>query len=135
MFWSLKTALRACSGEGRYIGWAGDVAAQPGTLEVHPDFGRQLNLHDQDVVIAAEESVLHASTVRITPQSVDDWEVIEAHAAHLEQTLLSIIGVLSPKMVFPVWVGGGRPIGMQVGEDDQNTGASPGNRSILQSAI
>ena len=51
-------------GEGRYIGWAGDVAAQAGTLEVHPDFGRQLNLRDQDVVTAAEESVQHAATVR-----------------------------------------------------------------------
>ena len=47
-------------------------------------------------------------------------EVIEAHASHLEQTLLRTVGVLAPGMVFPVWVGDGRPIRMEVGADDEN---------------
>ncbi|OWK06819.1 PEX1 [Cervus elaphus hippelaphus] len=48
--------------------------------------------------------VVSCQQVEVEPLSADDWEILELHAASLEQHLLDQIRIVFPKAIFPVWV-------------------------------
>jgi len=57
-----------------------------------------------------------ATRVSVTPASADDWEVVQAQAGLLEETITSQVGVVSVGYPFPVFIpragGGGAPVSL-----------------------
>ena len=57
-----------------------------------------------------------ATRVSVTPRSADDWEVVQAQAGLLEESITSQVGLVSVGSPFPVFVpragGGGAPVSL-----------------------
>ncbi|THH03293.1 hypothetical protein EW145_g6374 [Phellinidium pouzarii] len=90
------------------------------TIEIDPQFANGLGLHLGDILcslvgsqyssVKVEIGLLHdlpiATSVVTEPYSADDWEIIELHAAYVEQNLLSQVRVASIGQEVDVWVFG-----------------------------
>ncbi|XP_075414533.1 peroxisomal ATPase PEX1 [Tenrec ecaudatus] len=86
--------------EGRHFSDEGENVA-----EINRQVGQRLGLSDGGQVFLKPCShVVSCQQVEVEPLSADDWEILELHAASLEQHLLDQIRIVFPKAVFPVWV-------------------------------
>ncbi|XP_045041201.2 peroxisomal ATPase PEX1 isoform X2 [Desmodus rotundus] len=61
-------------------------------------------LHLLQVFLKPCSHVVSCQQVEVEPLSADDWEILELHAASLEQHLLDQIRIVFPQAIFPVWV-------------------------------
>ncbi|XP_042822332.1 peroxisome biogenesis factor 1 isoform X5 [Panthera tigris] len=86
--------------EGRHFSDQGDSVA-----EINRQLGQKLGLSNGDqVFLKLCSHVVSCQQVEVEPLSADDWEILELHAASLEQHLLDQIRIVFPKAIFPVWV-------------------------------
>ncbi|XP_045877151.1 peroxisome biogenesis factor 1 isoform X2 [Meles meles] len=86
--------------EGRHFSDQGENVA-----EINRQVGQKLGLSNGDqVFLKLCSRVVSCQQVEVEPLSADDWEILELHAASLEQHLLDQIRIVFPKAVFPVWV-------------------------------
>ncbi|KAM5255245.1 LOW QUALITY PROTEIN: peroxisomal ATPase PEX1 [Ctenodactylus gundi] len=73
--------------------------------ELNRQVGQKLGLSNGGQVFLKPCShVMSCQQVEVEPLSADDWEILELHAASLEQHLLDQIRIVFPKAVVPVWV-------------------------------
>ncbi|KAF6086546.1 peroxisomal biogenesis factor 1 [Phyllostomus discolor] len=61
-------------------------------------------LHLLQVFLKPCSHVMSCQQVEVEPLSADDWEILELHAASLEQHLLDQIRIVFPQAIIPVWV-------------------------------
>ncbi|XP_028345805.1 peroxisomal ATPase PEX1 isoform X1 [Physeter macrocephalus] len=86
--------------EGRHFSDQGENVA-----EISRQVGQKLGLSNgEQVFLKPCSHVVSCQQVEVEPLSVDDWEILELHAASLEQHLLDQIRIVFPKAIFPVWV-------------------------------
>uniref|UniRef100_A0A452QNX1 Peroxisomal ATPase PEX1 n=1 Tax=Ursus americanus TaxID=9643 RepID=A0A452QNX1_URSAM len=86
--------------EGRHFSDQGENVA-----EINRQVGQKLGLSNGDqVFLKLCSHVVSCQQVEVEPLSADDWEILELHAASLEQHLLDQIRIVFPKAIFPVWV-------------------------------
>ncbi|XP_062955745.1 peroxisomal ATPase PEX1 isoform X1 [Cynocephalus volans] len=86
--------------EGRHFSDQGENVA-----EVNRQVGQKLGLSNGGQVFLKPCShVISCQQVEVEPLSADDWEILELHAASLEQHLLDQIRIVFPKAIFPIWV-------------------------------
>nr|XP_020016772.1 peroxisome biogenesis factor 1 isoform X1 [Castor canadensis] len=86
--------------EGRHFKDQGENVA-----EVSRQVGHKLGLSNgEQVFLKPCSHVVSCQQVEVEPLSADDWEILELHAASLEQHLLDQIRIVFPKATFPVWV-------------------------------
>nr|XP_012635084.1 peroxisome biogenesis factor 1 isoform X1 [Microcebus murinus] len=86
--------------EGRHFSDQGENVA-----EINQQVGQKLGLSNGGQVFLKPCShVVSCEQVEVEPLSADDWEILELHAASLEQHLLDQIRIVFPKAIFPVWV-------------------------------
>ncbi|XP_059964443.1 peroxisomal ATPase PEX1 [Mesoplodon densirostris] len=86
--------------EGRHFSDQGENVA-----EISRQVGQKLGLSDgEQVFLKPCSHVVSCQQVEVEPLSADDWEILELHAASLEQHLLDQIRIVFPKAIFPVWV-------------------------------
>ncbi|KZT01895.1 AAA-domain-containing protein [Laetiporus sulphureus 93-53] len=131
---SLVSSSRRSSGnESRkveaYVGWTGMAAAssyahyQSGgssekgleTIEIDPQYAESLGFALGDVVeIALLHDLPSATSVTAEPVTSDDWEIIEIHASHVEETLLSQVRVAVVGQEIDVWVMGRTRVRLKV---------------------
>ena len=80
-----------------------------------------------DVQTVGGEPIIVSSPILLRPATVEDWEVIESMASFLEETILDQISVISPNLIFPVWIARGqKPVYLQhysLGGDSNSTNA------------
>ncbi|KAF4019919.1 hypothetical protein G4228_011980 [Cervus hanglu yarkandensis] len=96
-------------GGGRLAGSGGGAAvtvAFTNTRDCFLHLPRRLvaQLHLLQVFLKPCSHVVSCQQVEVEPLSADDWEILELHAASLEQHLLDQIRIVFPKAIFPVWV-------------------------------
>ncbi|XP_006834363.1 PREDICTED: peroxisome biogenesis factor 1 isoform X2 [Chrysochloris asiatica] len=73
--------------------------------EINRQVGQKLGLsHGGQMFLKPCSHVVSCQEVEVEPLSADDWEILELHAASLEQHLLDQIRIVFPKAIFPVWV-------------------------------
>ncbi|XP_043727549.1 peroxisome biogenesis factor 1 [Cervus elaphus] len=73
--------------------------------EINRQVGQKLGLSNgEQVFLKPCSHVVSCQQVEVEPLSADDWEILELHAASLEQHLLDQIRIVFPKAIFPVWV-------------------------------
>ncbi|XP_006911955.1 peroxisome biogenesis factor 1 [Pteropus alecto] len=73
--------------------------------EINRQVGQKLGLSNgEQVFLKPCSHVISCQQVEVEPLSADDWEILELHAASLEQHLLDQIRIVFPKAIFPVWV-------------------------------
>ncbi|KZP06536.1 PEX-1N-domain-containing protein [Athelia psychrophila] len=111
-----------------YIGWTGMASASSlahfnsadkekgfETIEIDPQYAMGLGLAQGAVV---EIGLLHdlplAKSVGAEPVSADDWEIIELHAGHVEDTLLGQVRVAKIGQEIDVWVLGRTRVRLRV---------------------
>uniref|UniRef100_A0A7N5JX51 Peroxisomal ATPase PEX1 n=1 Tax=Ailuropoda melanoleuca TaxID=9646 RepID=A0A7N5JX51_AILME len=86
--------------EGRHFSDQGENVA-----EINRQVGQKLGLSNGDqVFLKLCSHVVSCQQVEVEPLSADDWEILELHAASLEQHLLDQIRIVFPRAIFPVWV-------------------------------
>ncbi|XP_004431397.1 PREDICTED: peroxisome biogenesis factor 1 isoform X1 [Ceratotherium simum simum] len=86
--------------EGRHFSDQGEHVA-----EINRQVGQKLGLaNGEQVFLKPCSHVVSCQQVEVEPVSADDWEILELHAALLEQHLLDQIRIVFPKAIFPVWV-------------------------------
>ncbi|XP_049624818.1 peroxisomal ATPase PEX1 [Suncus etruscus] len=86
--------------EGRHFSELGENVA-----EINRQVGQKLGLSNgEQVFLRPCSHVVSCQQVEVEPISADDWEILELHAASLEQHLLDQIRIVFPKAIFPVWV-------------------------------
>ncbi|XP_023606469.1 peroxisome biogenesis factor 1 isoform X3 [Myotis lucifugus] len=86
--------------EGRHFSDQGENVA-----EINRQVGQKLGLSNgEQVFLKPCSHVVSCQQVEVEPLSADDWEILELHAASLEQHLLDQIRIVFPKAIFPVWV-------------------------------
>uniref|UniRef100_A0AAA9S682 Peroxisomal ATPase PEX1 n=1 Tax=Bos taurus TaxID=9913 RepID=A0AAA9S682_BOVIN len=86
--------------EGRHFSDEGENVA-----EINRQVGQKLGLSNgAQVFLKPCSHVVSCQQVEVEPLSADDWEILELHAASLEQHLLDQIRIVFPKAIFPVWV-------------------------------
>ncbi|XP_057405656.1 peroxisomal ATPase PEX1 isoform X4 [Balaenoptera acutorostrata] len=86
--------------EGRHFSDQGENVA-----EISRQVGQKLGLSNgEQVFLKPCSHVVSCQQVEVEPLSADDWEILELHAASLEQHLLDQIRIVFPKAIFPVWV-------------------------------
>lgn len=86
--------------EGRLFNDQGENVA-----EINRQVGQNLGLSNGGQAFLKPCShVVSCHEVEVEPLSADDWEILELHAASLEQHLLDQIRIVFPKAIFPVWV-------------------------------
>nr|KAF6338358.1 peroxisomal biogenesis factor 1 [Pipistrellus kuhlii] len=86
--------------EGRHFSDQGENVA-----EINRQVGQKLGLSNgEQVFLKPCSHVVSCQQVEVEPLSADDWEILELHAASLEQHLLNQIRIVFPKAIFPVWV-------------------------------
>ncbi|KAM6202731.1 peroxisomal ATPase PEX1 isoform 2-T2 [Rhynchocyon petersi] len=86
--------------EGRHFSDQGD-----NVVEINRQVGQKLGLSNGGQAFLKPCShVVSCQQVEVEPISADDWEILELHAASLEQHLLDQIRIVFPKAIFPVWV-------------------------------
>ncbi|KZP06528.1 AAA-domain-containing protein [Athelia psychrophila] len=112
-----------------YVGWTGMASASSlahfnsadkekgfETIEIDPQYAMGLGLAQGAVV---EIGLLHdlplAKSVGAEPVSADDWEIIELHAGHVEDTLLGQVRVAKIGQEIDVWVLGRTRVRLRVG--------------------
>ncbi|KAK8858426.1 hypothetical protein IAR55_002653 [Kwoniella newhampshirensis] len=120
-----------------HLGWSGLAAAsslaQAGegveNVEVDPEVAMSLGWSEGMLV---EISVIHnptkARSVSVTPLTSDDWEILEQHAAFLENHLLSQLRAAQKGQELDVWVMGRTKIRIRVDDTDP---ASSTNTAVL----
>ena len=70
-------------------------------------YGSKLGFTSGCGVLVESVEALGCASAWIEPVSVDDWEILEIHAAEVETQLLDQIRVLWPGQIFPLWIGQG----------------------------
>uniref|UniRef100_A0A8C3WJZ0 Peroxisomal ATPase PEX1 n=1 Tax=Catagonus wagneri TaxID=51154 RepID=A0A8C3WJZ0_9CETA len=86
--------------EGRHFSDQGENVA-----EINRQLGQKLGLSNgEQVFLKPCSHVVSCQQVEVEPLSADDWEILELHAASLEQHLLDQIRIVFPKAIFPIWV-------------------------------
>ncbi|XP_057586957.1 peroxisomal ATPase PEX1 isoform X2 [Hippopotamus amphibius kiboko] len=86
--------------EGRHFSGQGENVA-----EINRQVGQKLGLSNgEQVFLKPCSHVVSCQEVEVEPLSADDWEILELHAASLEQHLLDQIRIVFPKAIFPIWV-------------------------------
>uniref|UniRef100_A0A8D0WCM2 Peroxisomal ATPase PEX1 n=1 Tax=Sus scrofa TaxID=9823 RepID=A0A8D0WCM2_PIG len=86
--------------EGRHFHDQGENVA-----EINRQVGQKLGLSNgEQVFLKPCSHVVSCQQVEVEPLSADDWEILELHAASLEQHLLDQIRIVFPKAIFPIWV-------------------------------
>ncbi|XP_051007949.1 peroxisomal ATPase PEX1 [Acomys russatus] len=86
--------------EGRHFNDQGENVA-----EINRQVGQKLGLSSgEQVFLRPCSHVVSCQQVEVEPLSADDWEILELHAASLEQHLLDQIRIVFPKAVVPIWV-------------------------------
>uniref|UniRef100_A0A8C5LFU9 Peroxisomal ATPase PEX1 n=1 Tax=Jaculus jaculus TaxID=51337 RepID=A0A8C5LFU9_JACJA len=86
--------------EGRHFSDQGENVA-----EINRKVGHKLGVSNGGQVFLKPCShVVSCQQVEVEPLSADDWEILELHAASLEQHLLDQIRIVFPKAIFPIWV-------------------------------
>lgn len=87
-----------------HVAWAG-AASRGQHLEVPGALAGCLNIAQGITVTArAVSDIPEAIGVCVEPISVDDWEVVEQNAGHMEDQILSQVGVVQTGQAFPFWV-------------------------------
>ncbi|KAF5321496.1 hypothetical protein D9619_001501 [Psilocybe cf. subviscida] len=112
-----------------YVGWTGMASASSlahfnaaqsseggfETIEIDPQYAQGLGLAQGDLV---EIGLLHdlppAKSFGTEPLTSDDWEIIEIHASHVENTLLSQVRVAKVGQEINVWVLGRTRVRLRV---------------------
>lgn len=104
-----------------YFGWSGEASkALPphavftqtnGTkldvLEIDPQVGQAVGLQDgQKIQVDFCKNVPSCTSVSVEPLTEDDWEILELHAQHVEDHLLSQLRVVYKEQVICVWIHG-----------------------------
>ncbi|KAF6086552.1 peroxisomal biogenesis factor 1 [Phyllostomus discolor] len=86
--------------EGRHFCDQGENVA-----EINRHVGQKLGLSNgEQVFLKPCSHVMSCQQVEVEPLSADDWEILELHAASLEQHLLDQIRIVFPQAIIPVWV-------------------------------
>lgn len=119
----LRSDGKEATSSDLYVGWAGDntIAANRGRIELSQAFADCLGLVDgEELDITAVVDPAVAVSVMVEPSSIDDWEVVELQANFIEEHLLSQIAVVSPGMVFPVWIHGQQVAKLKIDPADSN---------------
>ncbi|XP_013013754.1 peroxisomal ATPase PEX1 isoform X3 [Cavia porcellus] len=97
--WGLPPAFLSWV-EGRHFIDQGENVA-----EINRQVAQKLGLSNgTQVFLKPCSHVVSCHEVEVEPLSADDWEILELHAASLEQHLLDQIRIVFPKAIFPVWV-------------------------------
>ncbi|KAL3142931.1 hypothetical protein ABBQ38_003216 [Trebouxia sp. C0009 RCD-2024] len=87
-----------------HVAWAG-AASRGQHLEIPGALAGCLNIAQGITVTArAVSDIPEAVGVCVEPISVDDWEVVEQNAGHMEDQILSQVGVVQTGQAFPFWV-------------------------------
>ncbi|PCH34751.1 AAA-domain-containing protein [Wolfiporia cocos MD-104 SS10] len=112
-----------------YVGWTGMTSASSlarfnatdasdrtlETIDIDPQFAEGLGFVAGDVVeIGLLHDLGHASSVTAEPVTSDDWEIIELHASHLENTLINQVRVAVVGQEVDVWVFGRTRVRLKV---------------------
>ncbi|CAG8656896.1 16015_t:CDS:2, partial [Dentiscutata heterogama] len=82
-----------------YVGWSGlpSKADHSETIEIDPQFGEAIGLHNgQKVYVKFEDILPEASSVEVEPISPDDWEIIERNSKYLEDCFIKQQRVVYP---------------------------------------
>ncbi|KAI7894222.1 P-loop containing nucleoside triphosphate hydrolase protein [Mucor mucedo] len=118
-----------------YFGWSGEASkALPphavftaqnnklDVLEMDPQVGLAIGLQDgQKVSVDFCKGVPDCLSVSVEPYTEDDWEILELHAQHVEENLLSQLRVVYTEQVICVWIHGKTLVRLVVaGELDPN---------------
>lgn len=87
-----------------YLGLSGLPSSTPTTLDIDRAYASALNLPDRSTVqVDLLSRAPVASRVHITPQTPDDWDLIELHAADVESTLLSQVRAVARGQPLCIW--------------------------------
>ncbi|GAA5969154.1 hypothetical protein JCM11641_007489 [Rhodosporidiobolus odoratus] len=119
---SFRSPTSAQSATQIYLGWTGlpstvapvslqprSGAAQLDRIEMDPQFATMLGVglkEGMTVNIELLRELPVATTVNVTPLSVDDWEILELNAEFVEMYLLNQVRAVKDGMVVGCWVGG-----------------------------
>ncbi len=103
---ALDLAPTGSRGVHIYVGWTGATSAV-GVIGVPAALARSFNLTpDSAVALRILPHLPPAASITLEPASEDDWEVVELNAGHIEDHLLSQVGVTAARQSLPVWVRG-----------------------------
>ena len=94
-----------------YVGWSG-ATVQHGAIEFPRELAASIGLSRSGRTTPAVVFVQcvpprdcpNATHVELVPLGVDDWEIIELHATHIEHHLLAQVGAVARGQAIPVWV-------------------------------
>jgi len=104
-----------------FVGWVGEMTLTSGTMEIAKPFAECLGLLEgESVNVSPVSDVQVAPSVMVRPHSVDDFEIVELQARYIEEHLLAQIAVLTPGMVFTIWIHGAMPVKLLVDPNDSN---------------
>lgn len=88
-----------------YAGWSGLNAAAFGTIEVDPVYAESVGLVEKaSVTVSVKTDFYTSRNISLEPETSSDWELVELHAASLEQTLINqarCVALNQPVVVFP----------------------------------
>ncbi|KAK3583344.1 hypothetical protein CHS0354_038957 [Potamilus streckersoni] len=89
-----------------FFSWSGEtISSSINVLQINGVYANKLGLRENDeVIIEYVPSVPTCCWVRVEPLSVDDWEILERHALHIEAHLMNQVRVVWTGQVLPVWV-------------------------------
>ncbi|KAK9828356.1 hypothetical protein WJX74_010633 [Apatococcus lobatus] len=111
---SAAQAGRAGSGQVWHVAWGG-TACEGQHVEISRACAESLGLPEgAAVTLKALTDIPSASSVSVEPANADDWEIISAQAAHIEDNLLNQAGLAKKGNAFPVWVRGQGSVRLQV---------------------
>ena len=97
-----------------------DPQTSPGRLVLGKHYADCLNLESSSIVkfhsVSSSKTPVPSSTlIVVTPDTADDWEVVESQSTFLESIMLSQIKLVHAGLRFPVWVARGqRPLFLRV---------------------
>ncbi|KAG7664567.1 PEX1 [[Candida] subhashii] len=119
----VSTSTRAKSKQSYYAGWSGMSSSDPSSIEIDPIFATSLGLVENDSIIINLKINNHEATnINLEPVSSSDWEVVELHAQHIEDKLLSqtrCVAIGQILIVYPNQSTHAKLIVTDIGSDDK----------------
>lgn len=98
---------------------SGNASSSADTIELDPDVCFSLGWPEGSLVeLGLNHKPRKATSISITPESSDDWEILEQHVNFLEDHLLSQLRAAKKGMDVVVWVAGKSKIRLHVDETD-----------------
>ncbi|XP_061428928.1 peroxisomal ATPase PEX1 isoform X2 [Lethenteron reissneri] len=95
------------TGQEAFLGWLcqGLAAQHDQTVEIGTTVAFHLNLRDgQEVLLTVLRDVPSCQQVLLEPLTLDDFEILELHAAELEEQLLNQVRVVYVGMTLSLWI-------------------------------